>query len=172
MMQLRLRVVPAAVALVLVTTASCDRMQARVQPMTVAEEPIANNVLPAPVITRPECGAVTVWPEGLFTLAWERVDSASTYTVEVDCRGCGADRYHLWFSESGSPWHVRSALDSIYRTDIVSRLRSEGGRTMRWRVWAVDARGVEGTKSKWCVASFSESGLPTPGSGSREPDPR
>ena len=139
--------------------------------VAVAEEPTANNVLPAPVITRPECGAVTVWPEGLFTLAWERVDTASTYTVEVDCLGCG-DHRDPWFSQSGSPWHVRSVVDPIYRTDIISTLRREGGRTMRWRVWAVDARGVEGTKSGWCVAAFSENGLPTPGSGTCEHDPR
>jgi hypothetical protein len=130
--------------------------------------------LPAPVITQPVCGAVIPWPEGQFTLAWEGVAAASSYTVEVDCLSCG-DTTDAWYSQSGTPWRVMSRLsnqDSSLRTDVVSSLRREGGRTMRWRVWAVDRLGGDGHKSDWCVVPFSEDGLRTPSAGGPGPDQR
>jgi hypothetical protein len=158
MMRLRSCVGPAASGLVLVAAACYSQ----------APTP----VLPAPVITQPKCGAVVVWPDGLFTLAWERLDSASSYTVEVDCLSCGDGR-DAWSSQSGTPWHVTPGLQlPTYRTDVVSRLRREGGRTMRWRVWAVDRQGADGGKSEWCVVAFSQDGLPTPSSGVPKPDSR
>lgn len=175
MLPLHSRIVPTAIALVLVTTAACGQAQTPTQFNAVPGEANTNRpafgVLAAPVMTRPECGAVTAWPEGLFTFAWERVDAASSYTVEVDCFPCG-DQGDPWFSQSGTPWHIRRGLGlptPTYVTDIVSTLRREGGRQMRWRVWAVDSRGVEGTKSEWCMAAFSEDGLPTPSSGIPKP---
>jgi len=177
MLPLRSRILP-AVALVFMTIASCGRAQTPTQPNTVTGEPLTNRralgVLPAPILIRPECGAVTAWPEGLFTLAWEPVDTAASYTVEVDCWGCG-NHPDPWFSQSGTPWHIRRGLGfptPTYTSEVVSTLRREGGRDMRWRVWAVDGREVEGAKSEWCVAAFSDDGLPTPSAGIREPDPQ
>ena len=95
MMGLRSSVGPAAIWLVLVAAACYSQ----------APTP----VLPAPVITQPVCGAVRAWPEGLFTLAWERVEAASSYTVEVDCLSCGDGR-DAWFSQSGTPWQVTPGL--------------------------------------------------------------
>jgi hypothetical protein len=76
---------------------------------------------------------------------------------------CG---HHLdpWVSQSGTPWRVTPAIQNpSYRLDVAATVRREGGRAMRWRVWAVDRDGIEGTKSGWCVTVFNDTGLPTPG---------
>jgi hypothetical protein len=170
MVRFRSWVLSATVAPALVALACQSEARYGVEATSRAE----GGLLPAPVITQPACGAVTPWPKDLFTLAWERVVAASSYTVEVDCLGCG-DARDAWFSQSGAPWQVTPGLGvqgSSYRTDVVSRLRREGGRTMRWRLWAVDRLGADGNKSEWCVVPFSASGLPTPSAGGTGPDHR
>jgi hypothetical protein len=123
----------------------------------------SNSVLPAPLIARAQCGITMVWPEAPLALAWQPVATASTYTVEVDCDNCGS-RPDPWFSRSGTPWHIRSGLSiPTYAADVIPALRREGGRTLRWRVWAVDPRGRHGMMADWCVIGFSDSGERTPG---------
>jgi hypothetical protein len=119
--------------------------------------------LPPPVITNPPCGGVSRWPTDPVTLSWTVTSGASTYTIEVDCMNCG-NRLDPWVSQSGTPWRVARAIpDPTYRFDVAATVKREGGRAMRWRVWAVDPDGVEGTKTDWCVTVFNDSGLPTPG---------
>jgi hypothetical protein len=115
------------------------------------------------VITNPACGGVSRWPTEPVTLSWTVTRGASTYTIEIDCMNCG---HHLdpWVSQSGTPWRVTPAIQNpSYRLDVAATVRREGGRAMRWRVWAVDRDGIEGTKSGWCVTVFNDTGLPTPG---------
>lgn len=118
----------------------------------------AASALPAPVTTRPGCGTTIPWPEHGLGFAWQRVEGASTYTVEVDCFGCRAQ--DAWFSASGDPWHIRENLgfrSPIYTSRIDEAVSTEGGRAIRWRVWAVGHDGVEGHKSEWCQLAFSGS---------------
>ena len=80
-----------------------------------------------------------------------------------DCLNCG-NRLDPWVSQSGTPWQVTRGLRSpSYSFDVLGTVQREGGRAMRWRVWAVDRIEGEGPKSDWCVTTFSDSGLPTPG---------
>jgi hypothetical protein len=140
----------------IILTASCG--------MAMPTQPAApSGQLAAPVITLPVCGAVSRWPAEPVALAWNRLDDASSYNVEIDCLGCGNYR-DPWVSQSGTPWRLASGLRSpLHTIDVSSTVRREGGRAMRWRVSAVDRAGSEGAKSDWCVTVFSESGLPTPG---------
>lgn len=116
-----------------------------------------------PVITEPVCGAVMRWPEQPMKLAWRPVDSARSYTVELDCLNCGTRR-DPWASQSGTPWMIIPNLEhSQYAIDIAATVRQEGGRALRWRVWATDRQGSDGMKTDWCLTSFSDSGLPVPG---------
>jgi len=148
---------PAAIALLLAAT-SCG-----IPPPTSPES--TAGALAAPGISRAQCGVTMKWPVAPLTLAWQAVNRAATYTVEVDCENCGNTR-EVWFSQSGTPWHLRSGVPALqYVTDIVAMLRRDGGRTLRWRVWAVDARGSEGTKADWCVIGFSDDGNQTPAPG-------
>lgn len=122
--------------------------------------------LPPPLIAQSKCGVVSTWPEQPMVLTWQPVATASTYTIEIDCMNCGTGP-DAWVSQGGTPWHLRSGLTApAYTAEVVTTLRREGGRAMRWRVWAVDATAHEGAKTDWCVTSFSTDGKPTPGGGS------
>jgi hypothetical protein len=117
----------------------------------------------APVITDPVCGASSTWPRDPIRLAWRAVDGAASYTIEIDCLNC---RNHLdpWVSQSGTPWQIKCGLQSPSDFfDVINTVQRDGGRAMRWRVWALDRIEGEGPKSDWCVTTFSGSGLPTPG---------
>lgn len=116
----------------------------------------AVTILPAPFTRKPESGSVISWSEHGNILSWKKVTGASTYTVEVDCFGCGEPR--TWFSLAGTPCHIRPGLglrSPIYSSNINKKLREAGGHAMRWRVWAVDGNGLDGAKSQWCQLAFS-----------------
>lgn len=148
-------VVSVPVTLVMLTAACGTAAPTRPEP--------AFGGFPAPVITSPVCGAVSAWPSAPVTLAWRAVDQEATYTIEIDCLNCG-NHMDPWVSQSGTPWQVATGLRSpSYSIDVTSTVRREGGRAMRWRVWAVDRAGGQGAKTDWCVTMYSESGLPTPG---------
>lgn len=149
----RLAFVPVALVLL---SAACTA--------TIPTQPAsAFGAFPAPVITSPVCGASSSWPRDPITLAWRAVDDAASYTIEFDCLNCG-NRLDPWVSQSGTPWQVTRGLRSpSYSFDVLGTVQREGGRAMRWRVWAVDRIESEGPKSDWCVTTFSDSGLPTPG---------
>jgi hypothetical protein len=115
----------------------------------------------APVPLEPPCDSVVAWPgEDIFLIyRWRPVAGASSYTVEVDCFGCG--RAGSWYSSGGTPWHVRTGLgfrtpsNPIYSSSVHVDWRAAGGTGLRWRVWAVDDADRGGAKSPWCSLSFS-----------------
>ena len=120
----------------------------------------ASPQLPAPITSSPACDSTIPMPEEgkSLTFAWERVEGASTYNVEVDCFGCDSSR--VWYSQQfGEPWHVRTTLglrSPIYSSkEVLALFRRNGGMAIRWRVWAVDHSGIEGAKSAWCQVAFS-----------------
>ncbi len=115
-------------------------------------------LLPAPQPRSPECrSTIPRPPDDRLLLSWTGVDGASTYTVEVDCFGCGGKRD--WYSFGGSPWHVRTGLglrSPIYSSsEVHAALREAGGIAIRWRVWAVGQDATQGEKSAWCQLAFS-----------------
>jgi hypothetical protein len=122
------------------------------------------SILASPTLEHPACGSVvTALPDTEYlVLNWQPVDGASTYTVEVDCFGCG--QYpNKWHSQSGTPWHIKPGMgrrtlhNPIYSSKVHIKLRQAGGTSLRWRVWAVDSEGREGKKSDWCQLAFSGS---------------
>jgi hypothetical protein len=118
-------------------------------------------LLDAPIPEQPACGSVIKMLEDnvYLVLSWGPVNGASTYTVEADCFGCGQSPNN-WSSLSGTPWHMRPGLGlrtlhaPIYSSTLHVKLREEGGKSLRWRVWAVDSEGEEGKKSNWCQLAF------------------
>ncbi|MCI0563537.1 MAG: hypothetical protein MN733_34105 [Nitrososphaera sp.] len=115
----------------------------------------------APIPEQPACGSVIKMPaDNIFLiLQWGPVDGTSTYTVEVDCFGCGQFPNN-WYSLSGTPWHIKPGLGlrtlraPIYSSTLHVKLREEGGKSLRWRVWAANPEGIEGKKSNWCQLAF------------------
>ena len=114
----------------------------------------------APVPLEPQCDSVIPWPgDHIFLMFnWRPVAGASSYTVEVDCFGCGEEG--KWYSTGGTPWHMRSGLgfrtqDSpIYSSNVHVDWRAAGGTGLRWRVWAADEGDRNGAKSPWCPFNF------------------
>ena len=142
------------VVLATIAAASCSDM-AITQPGTTT--------LAAPVVTAPACGNVSRWPSDPVALTWTPVSGASTYTIEIDCMNCG-NHLDPWVSQSGMPWQITGGIQNpTYTFDVAATVKHQGGKAMRWRVWAVNREGVESTKSDWCVTVFNDTGLPTPG---------
>ncbi|OKY74696.1 MAG: hypothetical protein BM485_12720 [Desulfobulbaceae bacterium DB1] len=121
-------------------------------------------ILAAPIPEHPACGSVvrSIADTEYLVLNWLPVDGASTYTVEVDCFGCG--QYpDKWHSQSGTPWHIKPGMgrrtpqNPIYSSKVHMKLHQAGGTSLRWRVWAVDAEGRDGKKSAWCQLAFTGS---------------
>jgi hypothetical protein len=118
--------------------------------------------LSPPVLTGPACGDVSRWPTEPITLTWTVLNGAATYTIEIDCMNCG-NYPDPWVSQAGTPWRITRAVPNpTYTFDVAATVKHEGGRAMRWRVWAVDRDGFEGAKSNWCVTVFNDTGLRTP----------
>jgi hypothetical protein len=125
------------------------------------KEQVESNILPSPIPQHPACGSTirTLSDTKYLLLNWHPVDGASTYSVEVDCFGCG--QYpNKWYSQSGAPWHMKSGLgrrtlqNPIYSSNVHVKLRKAGGTSLRWRVWGVDSEGRDGKKSNWCQLAF------------------
>jgi hypothetical protein len=55
------------------------------------KEQVESNILPSPIPERPACGSTiqALSDTKYLVLNWQPIDGASTYTVEVDCFGCG-----------------------------------------------------------------------------------
>jgi len=98
--------------------------------------------LVAPTQLSPANGSVFEHYPRTTRLQWSPVPGAATYTVEIDAYDPGSGR---WFSDlAGKPWDlVPNIKETSYSFDFV------GAQPGRWRVWAVDANGLEGPQSGW-----------------------
>ncbi len=120
-----------------------------------------NSILSSPIPQKPACGSIirSLSDTKHLVLGWQPVDGASTYTVEADCFGC-SQYPNSWYSQSGAPWHVKTGLglrtlqNPIYSSMLHESLKEAGGKSLRWRVWAVNSKGHEGKKSNWCQLAF------------------
>jgi hypothetical protein len=75
-------------------------------------------------------------------LVWERVQEATSYSLEIDCYHCCEVK--KWCSEVGRQWRVVTGLDTtFYAFGFV------GAQPGRWRVWAIASNGEAGPKSVW-----------------------
>jgi tetratricopeptide (TPR) repeat protein len=102
--------------------------------------------LPAPKLVSPAAGTVfSIYPRET-ALVWSEVPGAMSYVVEWDYKGSDA-----WASEQRgtSGVMIRSATTTAAFNFI-------GAQAGRWRVWGVDANGMEGTKSEWREFSYAK----------------
>jgi TIR domain-containing protein len=74
------------------------------------------------------------------TLAWEKVEGARFYKVEIQFQSTGWAPYG----------QVKSVRGTTHTFDFV------GAQPGRWRIWAVDAEGKEGPKSRWWGFYFTQ----------------
>jgi hypothetical protein len=79
------------------------------------------------------------------TLAWKAVPGAMGYKVEIEFDGSGGQASPKW-TRFGLIRHVNA---TTYTFDFI------GNQAGRWRVWAVDAKGQDGSKSDWWVFFFT-----------------
>lgn len=109
---------------------------------------LLNTTLSAPTQVSPACGSVFNNYPRTTTFKWKAVNGAKSYTIEIDCYGCC--KSGKWCSDVGKTFKVEKGLTSTtYTYNFV------GAQPGRWRVWAVDANGKEGTKSAWCDFKYT-----------------
>ena len=113
----------------------------------IEKQPLTN--LPAPVLLSPADRVELSYLPRHSRLEWQAVENADYYLVEIDyCDG--RDRSvrecinPLPFSRTKSAGPVK-VQGTVYEFDFVGRQPG------RWRVWAVDSKGLEGFKSPWRV---------------------
>lgn len=80
-------------------------------------------------------------------LEWSSVEGAASYTVEIDyCRG-GAEYDNECIDPQ--PFKLRDSPPMTGLVETTYEFEFLGAQPGRWRVWAVDEKGVEGFKSPW-----------------------
>ncbi len=89
--------------------------------------------LPAPALIQPRPGSVFDHYPRVTELSWRPVEGAKTYGVEIE--------YH------GGEWTTLRKFDGL--TEPGYRFSFVGAQPGRWRVWAIDERGVAGATSDW-----------------------
>ncbi len=98
--------------------------------------------LEVPQLLSPADGSVFNHYPRTTKLQWMRVRGAASYTVEIDCFHCCES--NKWCSDVGRTWIVVPNLRTTNHT-----FNFVGAQPGRWRVWAVDSSGREGSKSSW-----------------------
>ena len=93
-------------------------------------------ILRSPVQTSPSNGVVYNRFPRTTTLNWQPVSGASHYMVEVQ-----------YYDRSSRRWIGNYKLERSNNSRYTFRF--VGAQPGRWRVWAVNARGVAGRKSGW-----------------------
>jgi peroxiredoxin/outer membrane lipoprotein-sorting protein len=103
-----------------------------------AKPELETATLPAPKLLLPEDLSNFDHYPRTTVLVWKAVPGAAGYRVETDYREIG-----MWASEGRVKAYAVEVTATSYIFDFV------GAQAGRWRVWAVDSRGVEGAKSEW-----------------------
>lgn len=103
-----------------------------------AESDPETAALPAPKLVSPEDLSHFDHYPRRTVLVWKAVPGAAGYRVETDYQYSGK-----WWSEDHGQSYAVDVTATTYIFDFV------GAQPGRWRVWAFDARGREGTKSEW-----------------------
>jgi hypothetical protein len=81
-------------------------------------------------------------------LEWAETSGAASYTAEVDCFGCCESG--RWCTDVGQThWVERNIRATSFTFNFV------GAQPGRWRVWAVDTRGVDGPKTGWWTFRYT-----------------
>ena len=105
--------------------------------------PAASALLPAPAQISPAIEAIIRTFPRTITYQWSAVPGAAGYKIEVDCFHCCET--NRWCSDVRPAGYVIShTYDPAFTHEFA------GNQPGRWRVWGVDAKGREGTKSDWC----------------------
>jgi tetratricopeptide (TPR) repeat protein len=111
---------------------------------SLMEGAVTAHTLPAPKMVSPSAGTVFSTYPRATTLVWSEVPGAVSYVVEWDYKGGDA-----WASEQRGTSGVM-----IRSTTTTAAFNFIGAQLGRWRVWGVDASGMEGAKSDWREFSY------------------
>lgn len=122
-------------------TATATSTRTSTATATATATPSAEVVQPiAPTLLSPADGTRFHHYPRTVTLAWEKLPGARYYKVEIQFESTG------W-----APWgDVKSVRGTTHTFDFV------GAQPGRWRVWAVDAEGNDGPKSRWWSFVFTQ----------------
>jgi len=105
--------------------------------------------LPAPRLISPVDGVVFYHYPRTTTLAWEPVEGADIYGVEIDCFHCCQSGQ--WCTDVGDTYRVVDLLNTTsYTFDFV------GAQPGRWRAWAISPSGEIGEKSAWWGFEYTQ----------------
>jgi tetratricopeptide (TPR) repeat protein len=113
---------------------------------SLMEGAVTAPALPAPKMVSPTAGTVFSTYPRATTLVWSEVPGAVSYVVEWDYKGGDA-----WASEQRGTSGVM-----IRSTTTTAAFNFIGAQLGRWRVWGVDASGMEGAKSDWREFSYTK----------------
>ena len=80
--------------------------------------------------------------------SWLPVDGASGYRLEVDCFHCC--ELGQWCADIGRTYFLSPTLSGTTYSHNFA-----GAQPGRWRTWAVDSAGNEGTKSGWWTFTYT-----------------
>lgn len=122
------------------------RKETREQALSDAEKQPGVN-LAAPIQLSPADKVKLDYFPRATKLEWSPVEGAVSYTVEIDyCRG-GAEYDHECIDPQ--PFKLGDSLPMTGLVETNYEFNFLGAQPGRWRVWAVDQKGIEGFKSPW-----------------------
>ena len=107
-----------------------------------------NSILPAPSLASPSDSSTFNYFPRTLSLFWNGVNGVAYYMVEVDYYNPSINQWE--YDYNGSIWQTYSNI-----TANTQQINFAGAQPGRWRVWAVDANGVAGTKSNWFHFAFT-----------------
>lgn len=104
--------------------------------------------LNAPQIISPRNNSTFNHYPRTLTLRWKPISNAVNYNVEIDCRNCCASG--KWCADVDRIFkHVEALQNTYYKFNFV------GAQPGRWRVQAVDNKGIKGRHSQWNYFRFT-----------------
>lgn len=123
--------------------------------LPVAKRPMRAQVIPynaaqlnAPQIISPQNNSTFSHYPRKLKLRWKPVNNAAAYNVEIDCLHCCASG--KWCTDIGKTFKQIKALQNTYY-----QFNFVGSQPGRWRVQAVDKKGIAGKQSQWFHFKFT-----------------
>jgi tetratricopeptide (TPR) repeat protein len=104
------------------------------------------SALAAPKLVSPAAGAAFSTYPRETALVWSEIPGAVSYVVEWDYKGGDT-----WASEQRGTSGVM-----IRSAQATATFKFIGAQPGRWRVWGVDAQGLEGAKSEWREFTYTK----------------
>lgn len=103
---------------------------------------------PATPVPTSRCGKTYNHFPRKMVLSWKKAQGAVKYFVEVDCYHCC--KSGKWCSEVGGKYKTFTTASLSQAFNFV------GAQPGRWRVTAINSRGIKSAPSRWCNFKFSK----------------